>query len=162
MITCQFEDGNIASPGLRHVTTSNIIIKDNKVLFVLRQKVANRIMLEEGKWGLPGGFFDRNESLIEAVKREVMEETGWEIDDLELFRINDNPGRPKEDRQNIDFIFIAKAINRPGSHDAEVREVKWFPLDSLPPIDQIAFDHGEDLELYLKYLKVPMTLPILG
>jgi 8-oxo-dGTP diphosphatase len=162
MITCTFENGNVASPGIRHITTSNIIIKDNKVLFVLRQKVANKIMLEEGKWGLPGGFFDRDESLTEAVKREVMEETGWEIDDLVLFRINDNPNRPKEDRQNVDFIFIAKAINRTGSHDDEVREVKWFPLDSLPPMDQIAFDHGEDLELYLKHLKSPMTLPILG
>ena len=114
-------------------------------------------------WHIPGGIRDTlSEPLQQTAVREVMEETGWEIDDLVLFRINDNPGRPKEDRQNIDFIFIAKAINRTGSHDDEVREVKWFPLGDLPPMDQIAFDHGEDLEMYLKHLKIPMTLPILG
>ena len=91
-----------------------------------------------------------------------MEESGWEITNLRLFRINDNPGRPKEDRQNVDMVFVADAVKQVGVNDAEISELKWFSLDTLPPSDQIAFDHGEDLDLYKKYLDTPHPLPILG
>lgn len=162
MITCTFENGSVASSGLRHITTSTIVLKDNQVLFGKRATHAGKPILEQGKWGLPGGFFDRNETLIQAVKREIMEETGWEVEDPLLFRIVDNPDRPHEDRQNVDFVFITKAIKHTGSSDEEVSEVKWFPLDALPPNDQIAFDHGEDLAMYLKHLHSPEQLPIIG
>jgi ADP-ribose pyrophosphatase YjhB (NUDIX family) len=162
MITCTFENRNIASPGLRHVTVNAIVVKDNKVLMGLRGTVAGKPILESGKWSLLGGFFGFNENLETAVKREVMEESGWEIADLQLFRINDNPNRPKEDRQNVDIIFIARAVVQTGKHDEEVAELKWFSLDALPPVDQIAFDHGDDLKMYLKHLNDPQQLPILG
>lgn len=162
MITCTFENGNVASPGIRHITTSNIILRNNQIIMCLRGTKNGQPILESGKWGLLGGFMDRDETLIESVKREVMEESGWEIDNLELFRINDNPNRPKEDRQNVDFVFIAQATKQVAVHDEEVQQLKWFDLDDLPPMDQIAFDHGQDLELYVKYLRDNRSLPILG
>ena len=162
MITCTFENGNIASPGLRHVTINTIVIKDGQVLMGLRAAVPGLNMAEVGKWALIGGFFDRGERLIEAVRREVMEESGWEIEDIELFRINDFPDRPMEDRQNMDMIFTAKAVSQTGTHDQEVKELKWFPLDTLPPADQIAFDHGQDLQQYIDHLRSPVQLPIIG
>lgn len=128
----------------------------------LRSIVSGVTMLETGKWALLGGYFGFNEDLKTAVKREVMEESGWEIDNIKLFRINDNPGRPKEDRQNVDMVFIADAIKQTGVTDGEISELKWYSLDALPPADQIAFDHGEDLELYKKYLSHPIPLPVSG
>ncbi|PIW73215.1 hypothetical protein CO005_02605, partial [Candidatus Roizmanbacteria bacterium CG_4_8_14_3_um_filter_34_9] len=107
-------------------------------------------MLESGKWGLLGGFFGRDEKLISAVKREVMEESGWEIENLKLFRINDSPKRPNEDRQNVDIIFIANAVKQAGKSDEEVSRLQWFDLDKLPSKEEIAFDHGDSLELYKK------------
>ncbi len=162
MITCTFENGNVASPGLRHVTVNAIVIKDNQVLMGLRAPVKGLTMLESRKWALLGGFFGFGENLETAVKREVMEESGWEITNLRLFRINDNPGRPKEDRQNVDMVFVADAVKQVGVNDAEISELKWFSLDTLPPSDQIAFDHAEDLELYKKYLTSAHPLPILN
>lgn len=162
MITCTFENDNVASPGLRHVTVNAIVVKDNQVLMGLRGTVAGKPMLESGKWALIGGFFGFNENMVQAVKREVMEESGWEIEDIQLFRINDNPGRPKEDRQNVDMIFIARAVVQTGKHDEEVTELKWYQLDALPSAEQIAFDHGEDLSLYIDHLKSSQSLPILG
>jgi len=160
MITCAFENGNKSS--LRHITVNAIVIKDNKVLLGKRGTVNGKPMLESGKWGLLGGFFGRDENLVEAVKREVMEESGWEIDNLQLLRINDNPNRPKEDRQNVDVIFFAKAIKQVKIPDEEVKELRWFDLDKLPPKDLIAFDHAEDLKFYIKYLKDKHVLPLLG
>ncbi len=162
MISCTFENGNLASPGLRHVTVNAIVIKDGLVLMGLRAPVKGLTMLESGKWALLGGFFGFGEKLETAVKREVMEESGWEITNLRLFRINDNPDRPKEDRQNVDMIFIADAVKQIGTNDAEISRLQWFPLDDLPPMDQIAFDHGEDLALYIDHLRSPRPLPILG
>ncbi|MBP9670192.1 NUDIX hydrolase [Candidatus Woesebacteria bacterium] len=162
MITCSFENGNVASPGLRHVTVNAIVVKGGQVLLGKRGLFNGKPISEFGKWALIGGFFDRNEHLVEAVKREVMEESGWGVTDLLLLRINDSPDRPMEDRQNVDMIFVAQAIKQIGRNDEEVTELKWFDLDALPPIDQIAFDHAEDLEIYRRYLVKPQQLPILG
>jgi 8-oxo-dGTP diphosphatase len=162
MITCTFENGGPAKAGLRHVTVNAIVLKDGQVLMGLRAPVKGMTMLETGKWALLGGFLNRDENAIEAVKREVMEESGWEIGDIRLFRLNDSPNRPKEDRQNVDLVFIANAIKQIGKNDEEVSELKWFPLDSLPPLEQIAFDHGEDLSLYKNYLHSPHDLPLVG
>lgn len=160
MITCYFENDNKAS--LRHVTVNAIVVKDNQVLLGKRGTFKGKPIPESGKWGLLGGYFDRDENLRQAVKREVMEESGWEIDKLQLLRINDNPDRPKEDRQNVDFIFIAKAIKKVQDSDEEVTELSWYDWDKLPPKEQIAFDHADSLEIYLKYLKNKIKLPVLG
>jgi len=133
MIICIFENNNKAS--LRHVTLNAIVIKDNQVLLGKRGTLNGKPILESGKWGLLGGFFERDENLVQAVKREVMEESGWKIEDLQLLRINDNPQRPKEDRQNVDIIFFAKAIQQVKTFDEEIKELKWFDLDKLPPKD---------------------------
>ena len=159
MITCYFENNNKTS--LRHVTINAIVVKNNQVLLGKRGTFAGKPIIESGKWGLIGGFFGRDENLIQAVKREVMEESGWEITGLKLFRINDNPDRPKEDRQNVDIIFIAKAVKQVKGQDEEVTELQWFDLDKLPPKEKIAFDHADNLALYIKYLKEKFKLPLL-
>ena len=158
MITCSFENGDKTS--LRHVTVNAIVVKNDQILFGKRGTFNGKPILESGKWGLLGGFFGRDENLVEAVKREVMEESGWEIDNLKLFRINDNPNRPKEDRQNVDIIFIANVVRQIKTSDEEVSKLQWFDLDKLPSKDEIAFDHGDSIELYKKYLKENFSLPI--
>jgi len=64
-----------------------------------------------------------------------------------LLKINDNPNRPKEDRQNVDFIYTAKAVRQVKKGDEEVSRLQWFSLDKLPQNDQIAFDHADALEM---------------
>jgi len=160
MITCFFENGNKAL--LRHVTVNAIVVKNNRVLFGKRGTFKGKPISEAGKWGLLGGYFGRDENLIEAVRREVMEESGWEIENIRLLRINDSPNRPQEDKQNVDLVFFASAVRQTGRSDEEVQELKWFNLDRLPPKDQIAFDHFEDLEIYLRYLKGKIVIPVLG
>jgi len=147
---------------LRHVTVNALVIKNKQILLGKRGTFAGKKILESGKWGLLGGFFARNENLIQAVKREVMEESGWEITDLKLLRINDNPDRPHEDRQNVDIIFIAQAVKQIKTGDEEVKELRWFDLSDLPAKERIAFDHSDDIEIYKKYLQGKIKIPILG
>jgi 8-oxo-dGTP diphosphatase len=160
MTKCEFEDGGKAS--LRHAVVDTIIIRDGKVLLVKRGTFNGKPTLESGKWALVGGFMERDETIEETAQRETMEETGWEIDNLMILRIIDNPNRPAEDRQNIAFVVAAEARQKSDASSEEVREVKWFSLDNLPPKDQIAFDHASSLELYIKYPTEKFDLPIFG
>lgn len=159
MINCQFEDRGKAN--LRHITVNAIVLKNNKVLLGKRGTYnKGKPLLEAGKWALLGGFFNRDEYLEEAVKREVFEESGWKIDNLRLFCINDNPNRPAEDRQNVDIIFLADAVEQIKKNDEEVRELKWFEITNLPDEKSIAFDHGKHLTAYQKFLVKSFPLPL--
>jgi 8-oxo-dGTP diphosphatase len=161
MITCTFEDNGIAK--LRHVTVNALIIKDGKVLLGKRGTYnGGKPLLEAGKWALIGGFLSRDETIEQALKREIKEESGWEVDNLRLLHIKDNPDRPAEDRQNVEFVYLADAINKTSESDEEVSKLEWFSLDSIPQKEEIAFDHQDDLTIYTNFLKNNFPLPVIG
>lgn len=156
MISCTFENGKKAQ--LRHVVVDNLVIKDNKLLMVKRAKG----IPASGKWGLVGGFMDLNETLKQAVEREVFEETGYRVKDVTLLTVIDNPNRhPKEgERQNIAFVFFCNAGKKEGESDWESIETKWFEFEDLPKEEEIAFDHFKMIKLYLDYKKNNTQLPL--
>ncbi len=153
MLKCVFEDEGTGL--LRHVVADTLVIKGGKILLVKRTAT----LLEGGKWGVVGGYMERDETVAEAAAREVMEETGWEIKDLTLFRIVDVPFRASDDRQNIAFVYFCTATQKVGEPDWESDEQKWFTFDDLPPKEQIAFDHADHIDLYQNYLKENFALP---
>lgn len=155
MITCVFENGSRAA--LRHVVVHAIVEMDGKLLLVKR---APTLSLEAGKWALPGGFLDRDETAEEAALRELHEETGWEGKIISMFRITTNPNRPHEDRQNVAIDVLVAPIRKSGEGDAEVSDVAWVPIADLPPLASLAFDHGESIQLYLSYRRKPFPLPV--
>ena len=155
MLTCYFENGGKAS--LRHVIIDTLVLKGNEILLVKRSKQ----ILEGGKWAIVGGFVARDETIREAVAREVMEETGYAIKDITFLTVNDSPNRPHEDRQNIAFVFFAQALEKERKPDWESSEQKWFPLDALPKEEEIAFDHFYDINLYIDYKNTGKKLPVI-
>lgn len=154
MISCTFENGSRAA--LRHVVVHGIVEKDGAILLVKRAGD----MLETGKWSLPAGFLDRDETAAQGIIRELKEETGWDGEVVSLMRINTNPNRPHEDRQNISLDFIIKPMAKTGEPDAESSKIEWIPIDQLLPLDELAFDHGESIGFYLKYRRAPFWLPL--
>lgn len=154
MITCNFEDGGQAN--LRHTVVDCLVLKNDEILLVKRVGK----LLEGGKWGLVGGFVSRDETIVEGAQREIYEETGFKVKDITLLRIIDEPNRPHENRQNIAYVYFCQADKKEGDADWESDEQKWFKLDSLPPKEVLAFDHYDDIELYLKYLKERFSLPV--
>jgi ADP-ribose pyrophosphatase YjhB (NUDIX family) len=155
MITCTFENGKSAA--LRHVVVHAIVERDGALLLVRRAPHLS----EGGKWGLPGGFLDRGERLVDGVLRELLEETGWRGEVRQLFRINSRPDRPREDRQNVAVEFVITPLERVGTPDHESTAVEWIAIDRLPDLDALAFDHGETIRLYLAARDRPPRTPIL-
>jgi 8-oxo-dGTP pyrophosphatase MutT (NUDIX family) len=76
-------------------------------------------------WGFPGGFLDADEPPAEAVKREVMEETGIGLTDLRLYRVLVR-GR------HIEIVFFARPVGEAKVLSPEIYELGWFGVDRLP------------------------------
>jgi 8-oxo-dGTP diphosphatase len=156
MITCTFDEGYVDH--LRHVVTHAITVRENKIL--LGKRAGN--ILESGKWGIPGGFLNLNETASQGCLRELYEETGWEGKIISLFRINSKPNRPAEDRQNVVLEFLVEPIKKTGVPDKESSEIEWISLDQIESIGELAFDYAESINLYKDYLKYSFPLPIVG
>ncbi len=144
MITCQFENKKEAQ--LRHVVVDGVMIQNNQVLLTKRAPH----LREGGKWALPGGYMERDETTVEAVMREVLEETGYTSEVVGLLTVLDKPARSGDDRQNVSFVFTLKPIAQPGKPDDESTDMQWWPIDALPPASEMAFDH---LEIIWEWIK---------
>lgn len=156
MINCTFENGGKAS--LRHVTVGAIVVNETGMVLLVRRASH---LTRAGKLTIPGGFMDRGEDINQATSREVLEETGLTTQKLTLFKINTSPGRPKEDRQNVDFIFIANVLNGELKDNLEVSEFIWIDEGSLPADEEFAFDHRVSILEYFGHLKDPVQTPIM-
>lgn len=146
MISCQFEDG--AKANLRHVVVDAIVLNAARDKILLIKRAPH--LSNGNKYGLCGGYLDRDETLEQALHRELMEETGYTGKTIALFKIIDTPNRKNDERQNVAFMYIVEAVKKVGDPDDEVTELKWCNFTDLPPKDQFAFDHYETIAEYLK------------
>jgi 8-oxo-dGTP diphosphatase len=78
-------------------------------------------------WGIPGGFMHADEQPEEAVRRELREEVGLELDSAELAFV-----RTLRTTQQIEIIFHGWAKGEARPQSVEVERVAWFPLQALP------------------------------
>jgi 8-oxo-dGTP diphosphatase len=92
-------------------------------------------------WALPGGFMEMEETLEEAARRELREETGIMAGELIRFDSYDKPGRDPRGR-TITQVFVLVWKESMGIPEAgsDAFGLKWFALNQLP---EMAFDHRE-------------------
>lgn len=99
------------------------------------------------KWALPGGFIDMDETLEEACKRELFEETGLKVEAMTQFKAFDAINRDPRHR-TISVIFTVQLNEKAqveGSDDAALAD--WFPVVELP---ELAFDHALIIKQFFK------------
>ena len=107
-------------------------------------------------WALPGGFVDNYESLEDAVRREMKEETDLELLDLKQFHAYSRPGRDPR-FHTIGVVFTAKGKGAPKAGD-DAAGLKVIKLEDIDKID-FAFDHKQIIRDYIAYKK-DSRLPI--
>lgn len=125
----------------RHFTATGYVVRDGKTLLLYHKKLK--------MWLPPGGHMDEGELPEETVRREILEETGLEVDILAPRRtpnpkekrvrylhipnhiqLEDIPGDPPH--QHIDLIFYCRAkdgeaVMQPNEHD----RMRWYSLKDL-------------------------------
>jgi len=112
-------------------------------------------------WALPGGFVGENESLEEAVKRELSEETGIKLNYLEQLYTFGDPGRdPRQRIISVAYFGLVKTSQYQelkASTDAE--NAQWFSVKKLP---SLAFDHKKIFSVAMERLRAKVRYQPIG
>ena len=94
----------------------------------------------EGRWALPGGFVDEDETPAEAAERELLEETA--VSGMSLFEVGTYGAAGRDPRGwvvSVAFLALAQSDCEAQAGD-DARNAIWHRLNELPPL---AFDHDE-------------------
>jgi 8-oxo-dGTP diphosphatase len=104
-----------------------------------------------GKWALPGGFVRMEESLDDAARRELEEESGIRPSHLEQLYTFGAPGRDPRGRVvTVAYFALVKLSDHRVHAATDAREAAWFSVWDTP---KLAFDHAEVLGTALQRLK---------
>lgn len=113
-----------------------MVLKDNMVLLGKRNndpKQASSLLSGAGKWTMPGGKVEQGETLFNAAKRELKEETGLIANTLELIHIQDNITSTVH-FATIGFLCTQFYGNLTALEPDIIQEWQWFSLDKLPTL----------------------------
>lgn len=124
-------------------TVGAILVKEGKILLQLRNHGPF-----ENAWCLPGGHIEFGESVEEAVKREVKEETGLDMEDIRFFHYY------TEHYKNMDWhavalIFIARVRGEEVLQEEEVKELRWFFPEETREL-AFAFEHRRIIDDFIR------------
>lgn len=122
---------------------------DNESLKILL--IQRKLEPFRGKWALPGGFVHIDESLDDAVRRELFEETGLEKVFLEqLYTFGDPARDPRERVVSVAYYALVNISDHKIRASTDAKNASWFPI-SPPP--KLAFDHPKILQTALLRLQ---------
>ena len=93
----------------------------------------------KGKWALPGGFVDIDEDLDNAARRELKEETGISVGDIEQLHTYGAPDRdPRERVITVVYTTLISSNEVQLQPASDAAAAEWFDINQLP---ELAFDH---------------------
>jgi ADP-ribose pyrophosphatase YjhB (NUDIX family) len=121
--------------------TASALIRDDEGRILLARRAGDP---GAGLWDLLGGFLDEGEEPLDALRRELREETGLDAEPGAF--LGGIPDRYGEDGPwTVNFYWEASlGAGEPRPAD-DVAELVWFPADRLPPRSAFAFANTIEL-----------------
>lgn len=114
----------------------------------------------KGRWALPGGFLEMGESLDEAARRELAEETGVTNVFLEQLYTFSHPDRDPRDRVvSVGYFALVRLSDHRPQAATDARDARWFDVKELP---SLAFDHAEIFRVAKKRLQAKLRYQPIG
>lgn len=131
------------------------------VIFSIKDAALNVLLIERaadpfrGRWALPGGFVNEDETLEACAERELAEETGLRGVYLEQLYTFGDPGRdPRERVISVAYYALIPAHRSDLRAATDAAAVAWHRLDALP---SLAFDHRRIVELAQQRLAAKLS-----
>ena len=125
-----------AYPQRPFLAVSAAIVRDGKILVVRRARAP-----AHGLYTLPGGVVEVGETLVEAVAREVLEETGMTVEPVALAGFREAVARDAQDRVERHFVILCFAARwRAGEPvlNEELDEARWLDPAELAGLETTA------------------------
>jgi 8-oxo-dGTP diphosphatase len=116
------------------VTAAAVIIDDDGRILLLKH-----VFRVGSGWGIPGGFMNKGEQPEAALRREVYEEIGLELDGVELAFV-----RALKRSAQVEIYFRASPRGGSEPRSIEIKSAEWFKLDELP--EGLSRDQHEIIE----------------
>ena len=131
----------------------------NGKLFVLL--IQQKFGTTQQFWALPGGLVHNDESLIQAVKRELKEETNVKVNYLEqLYTFGDDVYRDSRNRViSVAYFALVDANQFEIKADTDSENVQWFAIKDIP---KLAFDHNSIVQKAIERLKAKLSYQPIG
>jgi 8-oxo-dGTP diphosphatase len=122
-----------AYPDRPFVGVGVVVLRGDEVLLAQRGKMPRRY-----DWSIPGGAQELGETVFEAGAREILEETGVEIDVLGLVDVID--GITRDDDGKVMFHYtlvdlVAEYRSGDAAPDDDVAALQWVHIDALDGIE---------------------------
>ena len=107
-----------------HIIVGGIVEKEGKILMVQEKK-----KFCYGKWNIPAGHLDPNETIIEGAIREIREETGCEVKATGVAVV---ANKVMPDDVLVEIIFSTKLVNEDIKiNPDEILDVKWIDKEDI-------------------------------
>jgi ADP-ribose pyrophosphatase YjhB (NUDIX family) len=132
----------LITPGARAVIQD----EEGHVLFVRRK--------DDDKWGMPAGALELGESILDCLKREVLEETGLEVVSATPIAIYSEPrfaftNAYGGEHQMLAIVFLIDEWRRSlVKNTDETTDAKFFSVDDLPDTSELYRETIQDLREY--------------
>jgi 8-oxo-dGTP diphosphatase len=88
----------------------------------------------QGQWSIPGGMLEVGETLIEGVRRELAEETGIDVEVLDLLDVFERISRDAFGKPQYHFVvvdYLCKALRGDARAGSDVSDVAWAAASEL-------------------------------
>lgn len=111
----------------------------------------------DGRWSLPGGWADEEDSPRQSIEREVTEESGYRVRAVKLAALRDrnlHPYRPPRLERIYKLLFVCELTGGAPARSLETTAARFFPIDALPELSE-GRTLAEDVAILARHWREP-------
>ena len=123
--------------------TANALVEDEEGRVLLARRAVEPDL---GKWDVIGGFLEEHEHPLDGLRREVLEETGLEVEPVDFVGATvDWYGDGPDAAATLNLVWAVRIVAGEPAPADDVAELRWFAADELPAREELAFEHVADV-----------------